>query len=93
VIGPRSPSRDVGQPESATGDRKTGIARVILDGNVINGRVRYVCPHGMPQTTLFTLPGLAAGEEPYVDDRSDRVEETCFRTGAFIILDAFDTAP
>jgi len=70
---------------------QTGIARVILDGNVVADSFDTYAPAEAPQTTFFTLSGLAAGSHTLT------IEVTGLKnlasTGASIAVDAFDFTP
>jgi membrane-associated phospholipid phosphatase len=70
---------------------QTGIARVILDGVVVADSLDTYAPTEVPQTTVFTSPGLAAGSHTLT------IEVTGLNNpasaGASIVVDAFDVTP
>ena len=70
---------------------QTGIARVILDGNIVADSLDTYFPGDVPQGAVFTLPGLAAGSHTLM------IEVTGLKNpasaGASIVVDAFDVAP
>jgi hypothetical protein len=70
---------------------QAGIARVILDGNVIADAFDTYSPAEVPQTTLFTLRGLAAGSHTLAIEVTG--SKNLASAGVLIIVDAFDTTP
>jgi VCBS repeat-containing protein len=70
---------------------QTGIARVILDGNIVADSLDTYFPGDVPQGAVFTLPGPAAGSHTLT------IEVTGLKNpasaGASIVVDAFDVAP
>ena len=70
---------------------QTGIARVILDGNVVADGFDTYAPTEMPQTTLFTLPGLAAGSHTLTIQVTG--SKNSASAGTAIVVDAFDVTP
>ncbi len=69
----------------------TGMARVILDGNVITDAFDTYAATDAPQTTLFTLRGLAAGSHTLAIEVTGSKNPAS--AGVSIIVDAFDTTP
>jgi hypothetical protein len=69
----------------------TGIARVILDGNVIADAFDTYAATDAPQTTLFTLRGLAAGSHTLAIEVTGSKNPAS--AGIAIVVDAFDVTP
>jgi hypothetical protein len=70
---------------------QTGIARVILDGNVVADSFDTYAPTEVPQTTLLTIPGLAAVNHTLTIEATG--SKNTASLGAFIVVDAFDVRP
>ena len=70
---------------------QTGIARVILDGNVIADSFDTYAATNAPQKTQFTLQGLAAGSHTLAIEVTG--SKNLASTGTFIMVDAFDVTP
>src|SRR5258708_14308877 len=68
-----------------------GIARVILDGNVVADSLDMYAPKDASQNTVFTLPGLAAGSHTLTIEVTG--SKNAASTGAAIVVDAFDITP
>jgi hypothetical protein len=69
----------------------TGMARVILDGNVISDAFDTYAATDAPQTTLFTVRGLTAGSHTLAIEVTGSKNPAS--AGVSIIVDAFDTTP
>jgi hypothetical protein len=69
----------------------TGMARVILDGNVVSDAFDTYAATDAPQTTLFTLRGLTAGSHTLAIEVTGSKNPAS--AGIGIVVDAFDTAP
>src|SRR5882672_474703 len=67
---------------------QTGIARVILDGNVVADGFDTYAPTEMPQTTVFTLPGLANTSHTLTIEVTGSKNPAS--AGTAIVVDAFD---
>ena len=63
---------------------QTGVAQVTLDGSVVAASLDTFAPTEAPQSTVFTLSGLAAGAHTLT------IRAT---SGTAIVVDAFDVAP
>ena len=70
---------------------QTGIARVILDGNVVADAFDTYAATEVPQTTLFTLSGLAAGSHTLTIEVTGSKNQAS--AGTAIVVDAFDVTP
>jgi hypothetical protein len=70
---------------------QTGIARVILDGNVVADGFDTYAPTEMPQTTVFTLPGLANTSHTLTIQVTGSMNAAS--AGTDIVVDAFDVTP
>ena len=70
---------------------QAGIARVILDGNVVADSLDMYAPKDASQNTVFTLPGLAAGSHTLTIEVTG--SKNAASTGAAIVVDAFDVTP
>jgi Bacterial Ig domain len=70
---------------------QAGIARVILDGNVVADSLDAYAPTDVPQTTVFKLEGLAAGSHTLTVEVTGSKNPASL--GAFIMVDAFDVTP
>jgi hypothetical protein len=70
---------------------QTGIARVILDGNVVADSLDTYAATEAPQKTVFTLPGLVAGNHTLTIQATGLKNPAS--TGASIVVDAFDVSP
>ena len=70
---------------------QSGIARVILDGNVVEDSLDMYAANDAPQKTVFTLPGLSNTSHTLT------IEATGSRNpaslGLSIVVDAFDVTP
>jgi hypothetical protein len=70
---------------------QTGIARVILDGNVVADAFDTYAATEVPQTTLFTLSGLANTSHTLTIQVTGLKNQAS--AGTAIVVDAFDVAP
>jgi len=70
---------------------QTGIARVILDGNVVADSLDTYAPTDVPQKTVFTLPGLAATSHTLTIEVTGSKNPASL--GLSIVVDAFDVTP
>jgi hypothetical protein len=67
-----------------------GIARVILDGNVVADAFDTYAATEAPQTTLFTLP-VAAGSHTLAIQVTGSKNPAAI--GTAVVVDAFDVTP
>ena len=72
---------------------QTGIARVILDGSVVADALDTYAPAPteVPQTTVYTLSGLAAGSHTLTIEVTGSKNPAS--AGVAIVVDAFDVNP
>jgi hypothetical protein len=70
---------------------QTGIARVILDGNVVTDAFDTYAPTEVPQTTLLTLPRLANTSHTLTIQVTGLKNSAS--AGTAIAVDAFDVIP
>jgi len=70
---------------------QTGIARVILDGNVVADALDTYARTQVPQTTVYTLPGLTNTSHTLTIEVTG--SQNPASAGAAIVVDAFDVTP
>jgi hypothetical protein len=70
---------------------QTGIARVILDGSVVADALDTYSQWDVPQTIVYTLPGLGAGSHTLTIEVTGSKNPTS--AGVAIVVDAFDVNP
>jgi hypothetical protein len=70
---------------------QSGIARVILDGNVVANSLDMFAPTEAPQKTVFTVPGLANTSHTLIIEVTGSMNPASL--GASIVVDAFDVTP
>ncbi len=70
---------------------QTGIARVILDGNVVADSLDTYAPKDASQNTVFTLSGLAAVSHTLTIEVTGQKNPAS--ADVAIVVDAFDVTP
>ncbi len=70
---------------------QNGIARVILDGNVVADPLDTFAPTDAPQKTVFTLPGLTNQSHTLTIEVTGSKNPASL--GVSIVVDAFDVSP
>ena len=70
---------------------QTGIARVILDGNVVADSLDTYAATDVPQKTVFTSPPLASGSHTLTIEVTGSKNPASL--GVSIVVDAFDVTP
>jgi VCBS repeat-containing protein len=70
---------------------QTGIARITLDGNVVTDSFDTFSSTEAPQSTVFTMSGLAAGSHTLTIEATGSKNPAS--AGTSIVIDAFDVTP
>jgi hypothetical protein len=68
-----------------------GIARVLVDGNLVAGGVDTYAPTDGPQNVLFSQSGLASGSHTLTIQATGTGNPAS--SGTAIVVDAFDVTP